>query len=1059
MRIDRLDIRSLPGLDDRFTLEPGPGVNLLLGPNASGKSSVARAVRDLLWPSLADGQARWLRAVMHDAGGELVVTCDGREPAWSRGGAAAPRPSLPDAHLAPCYRVTAADLLGGDHAFDRDLAAAIRREMTGGIDLDKLADELDKPQVRRRNELEQALRATRDRSAEVTRRQGDLARRRADLDQLRADVASARAAGRRAEALRAARDLAQAVQASRDAEAALQACDAVMPAVNANDLQTYRELGTRLAAKRELAERLEAQRRQLADELAGLVLPQAGDPTTLLARLAGLVRDFKGAEAAAQAAADHRASAARLAGAAADAALAAAADADPQALARIERLLLETDAALGALEEARQEAGGGGPALPWLIGAAVLAVAAAMPLPGGVPARAAAAVAAIVLGAVGTRGLTARARRSTTESARRQRDAAAERLRALQARLETHSAELARSEALAAQKQSDRDAARGRVAEACAAWGEDPPRTGAEAEAMLGALTARVERAVARRAQLAQVTADREAASAEATQAEAARGALLARLGLPAQADDEAPVARLVDALEPWRRTVADHKAASAVLRERAERWRSLAEAAGLDPTAPDLADLEARIDAARVEEQRLQDLVGALTNLERDLAEAEAGHDLAAALAAEAEAQADLEAWNDDALAQRLEAALLADLHRRHETLSAPEDVRRADDLLGAFTRGRYGLKLGRDAKGSTFLVRDRETAADLGLDTLSDGTRMQVLLAVRLAFLAGIEAGARPPLFLDETLTTSDPARMAAIASTVAAAARATGRQVFYLTSQPADVGAWRAALAGADLPPPRVLDLAAARRQGAAATESELAPVAPAAIPGPGSDDPATYGRRLGVAAFDPHAGWEPLDTFHLAGGDLGLVHRLREAGAVRAGVLAAVLPRLAEAGLVSDGQRRRLELALAVARAFIPAWSAGRPRPATIADIDTCEALSDTMRPRALALLGELAWNAHRFLDALDNNGIARLQRKIIDDVRVHLAERGLLDARAPLDADALAASVVLNVTALNADARTSLEDMRALVHHLLGAIPRAIADDPSSRPSSGSGPSA
>ncbi len=39
MRLHQLDIRRLPGLDDPFSLQPGPGVNLVVGPNASGKSS------------------------------------------------------------------------------------------------------------------------------------------------------------------------------------------------------------------------------------------------------------------------------------------------------------------------------------------------------------------------------------------------------------------------------------------------------------------------------------------------------------------------------------------------------------------------------------------------------------------------------------------------------------------------------------------------------------------------------------------------------------------------------------------------------------------------------------------------------------------------------------------------------------------------------------------------------------------------------------------------------------------------------------------------------------
>ena len=125
MILTHLDIRRLPGIDRPFALQPRPGVNLIVGPNASGKSSTARAVRDLLWPARHDGGVRWLRAVFRDGDDELTVTCDGPLPAWSRGGAPVPPPALPPAHLADCYRLTATDLLGAANALDRDLAAAI----------------------------------------------------------------------------------------------------------------------------------------------------------------------------------------------------------------------------------------------------------------------------------------------------------------------------------------------------------------------------------------------------------------------------------------------------------------------------------------------------------------------------------------------------------------------------------------------------------------------------------------------------------------------------------------------------------------------------------------------------------------------------------------------------------------------------------------------------------------------------------------------------------------------------------------------------------------------
>ena len=54
MRLTRLKIQQLPGIDPGFELDKiDPGVNLVTGPNAIGKSSLIRALRYLVAPASA----------------------------------------------------------------------------------------------------------------------------------------------------------------------------------------------------------------------------------------------------------------------------------------------------------------------------------------------------------------------------------------------------------------------------------------------------------------------------------------------------------------------------------------------------------------------------------------------------------------------------------------------------------------------------------------------------------------------------------------------------------------------------------------------------------------------------------------------------------------------------------------------------------------------------------------------------------------------------------------------------------------------------------------------
>ncbi|MCP4573203.1 MAG: hypothetical protein GY838_12690, partial [bacterium] len=478
--------------------------------------------------------------------------------------------------------------------------------------------------------------------------------------------------------------------------------------------------------------------------------------------------------------------------------------------------------------------------------------------------------------------------------------------------------------------------------------------------------------------------------------------------------------------------------------------------AAATDLSLPEGVDLATLASTAEAEAAEAPALHQELGSLRQELRTADAGHELGAALAREQACREDLGAWSDRARDELAEITLLDELQQQHEELAAPPRLRAANGLLEEFTRGRHSLVLatGDDAG---FMAEDHRTGEVLGLDQLSDGTRAQVLLAVRVAFVSGTETGAAPPLFLDESLTTSDPQRLAAVAASLGRLTETTGRQVFYLTSQPGDVAAWRGALTEAGLPEPTVLDLAAIRGVGAAASPDQLAPSTPSAVPAPENLDPAAYGRLLHVTALDPHRPWQEADTFHLAAPDLELVRRLRTAGLTTAGPLERALPRLGRTGVADTRQRADLATALESLRAFQAAWRIGRPRPVTIADVDTSGAVTEVFRPRVLELLAQHSWNAASFLAAVEAGGLPRFLSRNQEALRDHLAETGSMDERTPRDEDALVAEVLMRIAGgPQEEVRTSPQEVRTLVQRLLAAIPAAAVDGSATRPS-GSGP--
>src|SRR5699024_7698669 len=96
MKLTRLDIQQLPGIQPGFVLDDlDPGINLVTGPNAIGKSSLIRALRYLVAEPAGDDPAALALAAEFDHDGAWSVTRTGRALEWRRNGRAAEAPPLP----------------------------------------------------------------------------------------------------------------------------------------------------------------------------------------------------------------------------------------------------------------------------------------------------------------------------------------------------------------------------------------------------------------------------------------------------------------------------------------------------------------------------------------------------------------------------------------------------------------------------------------------------------------------------------------------------------------------------------------------------------------------------------------------------------------------------------------------------------------------------------------------------------------------------------------------------------------------------------------------------
>ena len=209
MKLRRLAIERMPGIDRPFELgELGPGLNVIVGPNGIGKSQLCTAVRALLWPERGLSRGLSAHATFGHESETWAVERDGSRHAWQREGVEVMAPNLPGERLEGCFFLGLRDLLEDSDRAGLDLPGEIRRQMSGGFDLEAVHQSLGDAVPARSGQRENKDLANADseiRRAEKS--QADVARREAALESLELSARVAEQAAKRIPHLKSALDL------------------------------------------------------------------------------------------------------------------------------------------------------------------------------------------------------------------------------------------------------------------------------------------------------------------------------------------------------------------------------------------------------------------------------------------------------------------------------------------------------------------------------------------------------------------------------------------------------------------------------------------------------------------------------------------------------------------------------------------------------------------------------------------------------------------------------------------------------------------------------------
>jgi len=463
----------------------------------------------------------------------------------------------------------------------------------------------------------------------------------------------------------------------------------------------------------------------------------------------------------------------------------------------------------------------------------------------------------------------------------------------------------------------------------------------------------------------------------------------------------------LWEELPAWRERDAERRRLEAVigdLEAKLAPWPEL-------QTAP-AGELDARLRAAREAEAERERVREQVARIEGRVAAAAEGDALERALADEHEARARLEDRLEEALERDAGRVLLEHVEREFEQRSRPAVLERARAWFARFTHHRFELRVDDAGEGveARFRARDTASGADRPLEELSDGTRMQLWMAARLAFATAEEDGAPLPLFLDEALTASDPERFGAVSDALLELA-SSGRQVFYLTCDPADAVRWRRACGEAGAPAPHEIDLASVRGRAAAADDDALlGATEPPAVPAwDGHESPEDYGRRLGVPRAVPFAPVEALHLFHVLRDRLDLLQGLLAGPRVETVGQWRTLRRQGDAAAwLRPHEVEAVDARADLGEAVVDLWQEGRGRPVDRAALRETGVVTDRYLEELALLADELEGDAERLCEAVEAGRVKYFRKK--DELRARLEEMGHLDPREPLGPVAVQARV-------------------------------------------------
>ncbi|MFH5833195.1 ATP-binding protein [Halalkalibaculum sp. DA384] len=430
-------------------------------------------------------------------------------------------------------------------------------------------------------------------------------------------------------------------------------------------------------------------------------------------------------------------------------------------------------------------------------------------------------------------------------------------------------------------------------------------------------------------------------------------------------------------------------------------------------------------LDQAEDERQQLEETAEKLDRISNQITEIETnvksvkdGNSLENVLKEQDEALLELQGVYEENLSSIAGQLLVDQLKGEVREQNRPKVFHRANELFNRITKGRYEVRI--DEKDEPeFRAYDTVEKEGKSLDQLSTGTRIQLLLSVRMAFVETQESSIKLPILADELLANSDDVRAQAIIEALTEISK-DGRQVFYFTAQADEVAKWQLHLSDMDDIDAEIYTLSGNGQESEYRYDTEQFEALGLLheVPETYGLSHKEYGELLDIPSYDTLLDEpEQLHLWYLIE-DLKLLYQCLKQGIGRWGKLKSFLNHSGNIEGLDEDKRARLREKVRLLEQFQNLYRQGRPEPIDRSVLEDSGAVSDTFIDKVSDKLNELEGNPTKLLKALRNREVSGFYESNIEKLEDYLLTNEYIDGRDSMGIDHIQTRIQAYTTNLN-----------------------------------------